>query len=181
MTAIDTNVLVHYHREELPKHREAVALVRAFAEGDTPWAVPVFSLGEFLRVVTHPRVFDPPTSVDDAAAALAEVLKSPTASILGPGQRYWPLLQQVLTQSQAVGNVVFDAQLVALCIEHGVDTLVSEDRDFARFEGVETMPIASYSRRRSPAADLRASPQVPPEHVDNPDPPGSVHREPPAG
>lgn len=148
MTAIDTNVLVHYHREELPKHREALALVRKLAEGDAPWAVPVFSLGEFLRVVTHPRVFDPPTSVDDAAAALAEVLKSPTASILGPGQRYWPLLQQVLTQSQAAGNVVFDAQVAALCIEHGVETLVSEDRDFARFKGVEAMPIASYSRRR---------------------------------
>ena len=160
MTAIDTNVLIHVHREESPKHREALALVRALAEGDATWAVPVFCLAEFLRVVTHPRVFDPPTSVEEAVAALSEVLKSPTATVLGPGQRYWPLLQEVLTQSQAVGNVVFDAQIVALCMEHGVDILVSEDRDFFRFEGVDAMPIGSYSRR-STAASVRPSPPTP--------------------
>ena len=161
MTAIDTDVLIDFHREESPKHREALELVRALAQGDATWAVPVFCLGEFLRVVTHPRVFEPPTSVDETVAALAEVLKSPTASVLGPGLRYWPLIQEVLTQSQAVGKVVFDAQLVALCMEHGVDTLVSEDRDFPRFEGVDAMPIRSYSADGARPPNVRSSPPTP--------------------
>ncbi len=153
MTAIDTNVLVHYHREEMPKHDQAVSLVSSLAEGDTPWGVPVFCLGEFLRIVTHPRVFDPATGVDDAVLTLAEVLKSPSTSVLNPGARYWSLLQQVLTDSQATGNVVFDAQLVAVCIEHGVDTLISEDRDFARFTDITAVPMGMPRDRRGTAAD----------------------------
>ena len=135
MTAIDTNVLIHLHWEESPKHREALALVCALAAGDATWAVPVFCLGEVRGRLDARRV-----------------LKSPTASVLGPGLRYWPLLQEVPTQSQ-VGSVVFDAHLVALCMKHRVDTLVSENRDFSHFDGLDVVPIRSYSHRRSMAAE----------------------------
>ena len=141
MRAIDTNVLVHYHREEMPKHREAVALLKEFAEGQTPWGIPVFCVGEFLRVVTHRSVFSPPTPLEDALSVIKALLVSPAVQLLLPGAGYWPLLTEMTTQAHTTGNLVFDAQIAAVCIESGVDTLVSEDRGFARFEGIRAVPI----------------------------------------
>ena len=141
MRALDTNVLVHYHREEMPKHSEAVALLRELAEGQVPWGIPVFCIGEFLRVVTHRRVFNPPTPLEEALSAIDALLESPTVRLLMPGERYWTLLTDTASRAQTTGNLVFDAQIAALCLEHGVEALVSEDRDFTRFQGLTVVPI----------------------------------------
>ena len=66
MIAVDTNILIHADREEMPLHREAVQALRTLAEGHQAWALPVFCVGEFLRVVSHRRVFDPATPVLEA-------------------------------------------------------------------------------------------------------------------
>lgn len=138
MIAVDTNILVYAHREELPRHAAARARLTALAEGDAPWAIPVFCLGEFIRVVTHPRVFDPPHSADEACAALARVLASPSLRVLSPGERFWGMLAAAVRDADATGNLAFDAQLAALCREHGVSALLTEDRDFDRFPGLRT-------------------------------------------
>jgi toxin-antitoxin system PIN domain toxin len=93
----------------------------------------VFVLGEFLRVVTHARVLSPPSSGADAIAVLEELLSSPSVRLLMPQDRYWELLQQAITESGARGNIVYDAQIVALCRENGVSEILTEDRDFTRF------------------------------------------------
>jgi hypothetical protein len=131
--AIDTNVLVYAHREETSHHRPARSRLRELAEGNAQWAVPVFCLGEFVRVVTHPAVFFPPSTLEEAVGALDGLLASPSVSVLSPGERYWPLLKDALAEARAVGNLAFDAQIVALCREWGVRSLVTEDRDFRRF------------------------------------------------
>ncbi|HEX4602224.1 MAG TPA: TA system VapC family ribonuclease toxin [Gemmatimonadales bacterium] len=133
MIAVDTNILVYAHREETRQHRQALARLRELAEGDRQWAVPVFCLGEFVRVVTHPGVFTPPSTLKDATAALEALCASPGLTVLSPGERYWALLRDALLEAQATGNLAFDAQIVAVCREFGVATLVSEDRDFRRF------------------------------------------------
>ncbi len=138
MIAVDTNVLVYAHREELPQHGQARTRLTELAEGDALWGIPVFCLGEFVRVVTHPRLFDPPYTVDEACRALDRLLASPTLRVLFPGQRFWPLLAEAVCEADAVGNLVFDAQLVALCRETGVSTLLTEDRDFDRFASLKT-------------------------------------------
>jgi len=138
---IDTNVLVYAHREEMPQHRRARARVIELAEGPARWAIPVFCLGEFLRVVTHPRLFDPPFEVPEACAALDRVLISPSLVVLTPGDRFWPLLSRAMREAHAVGNLVFDAQIVALCREAGVSALLTEDRDFHRFPGFSTVHL----------------------------------------
>lgn len=143
MKALDTNILIHAHRKEMAKHVEANLLLHNLAEGTKPWGLPVFCLGEFLRVVTHPRVFAPPTTIRNALAALDELLQSPAVSLLLPGNRYWSCLHDVISQGQASGNVVFDAQIVAVCLEHGIDFLISEDRGLKRFENknIQVLPI----------------------------------------
>jgi hypothetical protein len=141
VTAVDTNVLVYAHREEFPQHRKASARLIELAEGTARWAIPVFCLGEFLRVTTHPRLLAPPFSIPEACEALTRVLRSPSLRVLTPGDRFWPLLVQAVSEADAIGNVVFDAQVVAVCREAGVSALLTEDRDFDRFRGLRTIRL----------------------------------------
>ena len=83
--AIDTNILVYAQRAEAPHHAQATALLTGLAEGENPWALPWPCIYEFLRVVTHPRVFDPPTDLDVALEDLGSLLESPSVVLLGGG------------------------------------------------------------------------------------------------
>ena len=141
MIAIDTNVLVYAHREEAPLHPVALERLRALAEGDAPWALPVFCIGEFVRVVTHARVFHPPTSLETALAFLDQVLGSPSARLLVPGPTFPVEFAAACRNAAAQGNLVFDAQVVAVCREHGVVEILTEDRDFARFGSPRALRI----------------------------------------
>lgn len=141
MIAVDTNILVYAHREELPLHARARRRLTELAEGDVPWALPVFCMGEFLRVVTHARLFNPPTALERAVEALESLCASPAATLLLPGERYWPLLAAMAPAAGARGNLIYDAQIAALCREHGVDVILSDDRDFARFKGVRVQTL----------------------------------------
>jgi len=143
LIAVDTNILVYAHREELPEHGAALAVLRSLAEGRERWGLPVFCLGEWLRVITHPRLFSPPHTVSEAALAAERLLAAPTLELLVPGASYPELLLAAMREGGARGNLVFDAQIVALCREAGVRELLTEDRDFARFPGFVTRPIAS--------------------------------------
>ncbi len=136
MIAVDTNILVYAHRAESPPHPRATAALAELAEGDDAWALPVFVLGEFLRVVTHPRIFDPPSPRAVAVEAVEALLASPSVQILHPGARFWPLLRAALDEAGGAGNLVLDAEIAAVCREHGVTTILTEDRDFRRFPSI---------------------------------------------
>ncbi len=138
MIAVDTNVLVYAHREELAPHRAARTRLVKLAEGDDVWGIPVFCLTEFARVATHARVFDPPFAVAEIRTAIERLLGSPSLRLLHPGERFAELFLSAMEEAKASGNLVFDAQIVAVCREHGVRALLTEDRDFARFPGFAT-------------------------------------------
>ncbi len=142
MIAVDTNVLVYAHRRELAKHDAARRRLIAMAEGRARWALPVFCLGEFLRVVTHPRLFTPPFTPVEACNALGRILGSPSLAVISPGPMFPDLLADAVREANAVGNLVFDAQIVAVCREAGVGALLTEDRDFDRFRGFRTNRLA---------------------------------------
>lgn len=143
MIAVDTNVLVYAHREELPQHARALERLTELVEGAATWAIPVFCLGELLRVLTHPRLFDPPHTTDEACEAVARMLGSPSLRILTPGERYPELLLAAIREARASGNLVMDAQIVAVCREAGASRLLTEDRDFARFTGFRTEALSA--------------------------------------
>ena len=136
MIALDTNVLVHARREETPHHESARRLLLDLAEGDRAWAIPWPCVYEFLRVVTHPRVFDPPTPLADALEDLSSLLESPSLVLLGEGPTHAGHLDRAARTARATGNVVHDAHVAALALEHGVGELLTTDRDFARFPGL---------------------------------------------
>ncbi len=135
MRAVDTNVLVHAHVES-PHTRRAREVLSSVAEGRTPWALPWPCAYEFLRVVTHPRVYQPPMPLDLALRALRAVLDSPSLVLLSETDRHAAIMADVLQAGRATGNLVHDAHIVALCLEHGVTEIYTGDRDFTRFPGL---------------------------------------------
>jgi uncharacterized protein len=132
--AVDTNVLIYAHRSETPKHKLALAKIRQLAEGRSRWAIPIFCLGEFVRVMTHRRIFTPPFTLDEALSSISHLRQAPTLEVILPSENFLTLFEAALREGDARGNLAFDAQIVALCREAGVTTLVSDDRDFARFD-----------------------------------------------
>jgi len=136
MIAIDSNILVHARREEAPHHAQALALLTNLAEGSSPWAIPWPCVYEFLRIVTHPRVFDPPTPPQAAMEDLMSLLESPSLIMLGEGPAHIGHLSRAIRDGQAAGNLIHDAHIAALCAESGVAELLTADRDLARFSQV---------------------------------------------
>jgi len=77
-------------------------------------------------------------------AAIESLLASPSSQLLVPGGRYPPILRGVIAESGMRGNPVFDAQIAAVCFEHGATTLLTEDRDFSRFRGINTLSLSAF-------------------------------------
>ena len=143
MIAVDANILVYARRGDAPLHARAVEALRELSEGDEAWALPVFSVLQYLRVVTHPRIPPRPTPMAEALASMDSLLASPSVRFLVPGRIYWTVLQRIILDCRIVGSQVFDAQIAALCLEQGADTILTEDRDFSRFPNltVKRLPL----------------------------------------
>ncbi len=133
MIAVDTNLLVYAHRKDSQWHEPAERCLRQLAEGRASWAIPWPCLHEFLAIVTHPRIYDPPTKLAQATEQVGAWLESPSVVLLAETDRYWETLRGVLEASRSVGPQVHDARIAAQCRLHGVRELWTADRDFTRF------------------------------------------------
>jgi uncharacterized protein len=140
--AVDTNILVYAHRRDSAFHAVAAARVRDLAEGRAPWALPWPCVHEFYSVVTHPRIYSPPSTLDEAISQIAAWLESPSVVPLSEGPAYWPVLAGLLSAGKITGPAVHDARIAALCQANGVRQLWSADRDFSRIPGLRaTNPL----------------------------------------
>lgn len=133
MIAVDTNILVYAHREDAPFHSRALKVISHLAEGESPWGIPWPCVHEFLAVVTHPKIFDPPTPLPAAIHQVDIWLEAPGLVLLAESDVHWTRLSALLKKGDVVGPRVHDARLAALCLSHGVKELWSADRDFGRF------------------------------------------------
>ena len=133
MRAVDTNVLVHAEIVGSKHHPAARRALETLADGPTPWAIPWPCVYEFLRLVTHPRIFHPPVPMERALADLSAILAAPSLVLLAETPRHAAVMASLLRASGAAGNLVHDAHIAALCLEHGVTELMTGDRDFLRF------------------------------------------------
>lgn len=137
MIAVDTNLLVYSHREELPAFERAEGCIRELAGSGRPWAIPWPCIHEFLAVVTNPRILRPPSPLARALEDVNRLLGSPSLQLIGEGAGYWITFEGLLQSSGVVGGRVHDARIAAICIENGVTELWSADRDFGRFPSLE--------------------------------------------
>ena len=139
MIAVDTNILVYAHREDSPFHEAARERVTELAEGLARWAIPWPCLHEFLAIVTHPRIYAPPTPLGRALEQVDAWLESPTLTLLAEAATHWATLRELLCAGRIAGPQVHDARIAALCRQHGVRELWSADRDFGRFAGLAVL------------------------------------------
>ncbi|MFH1114372.1 MAG: TA system VapC family ribonuclease toxin [Pseudomonadota bacterium] len=133
MIAIDTNILVYAHREDSPWHDVAYERLVELAEGLAPWAIPWPCIHEFLAIVTHPRIYSPPTPLEIAIDQIEAWQESPSLVLLSEAEGYWLHVRSLLQNGQITGPQVHDCRVAALCRLHGVTELWSADRDFGRF------------------------------------------------
>jgi len=134
--AVDTNLLVYAHREDSPWHDAAAARITELAEDRTPWAIPWPCLHEFVGVVTHPRIYVPPTPLSVAISQIEAWLEAPGLVLLAEVEGYWSELRAALEAGRILGAQVHDARIATLCRLHGVRELWTADRDFGRFSGL---------------------------------------------
>lgn len=138
MIALDTNILIAIHRRDSDGHAAAHRAWQA-AGGDTvAWGIPWPCVHEFFGVATHPRVFNPPSSVDEALAALERWRARPTVRFLAEDDSYWTTLSALVRAGRIAGPRIHDARIAALCLDHGVRELWTADRDFSRFPRLRT-------------------------------------------
>ena len=135
MVLLDVNVLVTAMREDAPGHGEIKAYVEGLRRAPEPFGLSDLILSGTLRVLTHPRVFTPPSPPAVALAYIGALRSTPNAVIIAPGPRHWELFTGLLEQSGAIGNLMPDAWHAALAIEHGCEW-VTNDTDFSRFPGL---------------------------------------------
>lgn len=138
MIAVDTNLLVYAHRSDSQWHEPAAAVLARLAEGKAAWALPWPCVYEFLAIVTHPKIYAPPTSLPQALDQVDAWAESPSVVWLTEGEAHWEALRASLLASKVRGPQVHDARVAALCRQHGVRELWTADRDFTRFQGLRT-------------------------------------------
>jgi uncharacterized protein len=143
MKVLDVNVVLPAHRADHPDHDEARAWLEELLARRGQFGVPWVVWWSFLRLASHPRVFEVPTPVAESCAFIAALRGQPGHVEVGPGPRHQRCLQDVLDAGEASADLVPDAVLAAIAIEHGGE-VVSFDRDFARFPGLRwSRPRAS--------------------------------------
>lgn len=138
MIAVDTNILVHAHRAESKWFAQASSAVAELAAGRATWFIPWPCVHEFISVVTHARIFKTPTPVNLACEQVEIWLESPTLVLLTESTNYWRVLRELALKGHIAGPKIHDARIAALCMDNGVSTLLTADRDFSRFPKLVT-------------------------------------------
>ncbi len=133
MIVVDSNLLIYAYTATSPEHVPARRWVESVFSGKDPVRIPWSTVHAFLRITTQSSLFERPFTIAEAAAIIESWMEQPSVAILQPGGRYWSILRRLLRDSQIRGNLVMDAHLAALALEHG-GTLFTTDKDFARFD-----------------------------------------------
>jgi uncharacterized protein len=144
------NVVLAAHRDDHPDFDLVRPWLDRLLSARGPFAIPDLVAGSFLRIATNRRVFSVPTPISDAFAYLDALRRQPGHVVLAPGPTHLELLQRLCDEADATGDLIPDAQLGAIALEHACE-LVSFDRDFARFASVRwIMPGEQEQSRPGP-------------------------------
>lgn len=133
---LDTNVLLYASDRDSPLHARAVRLIDEAAMG--PEIVYLFwpTIMGYLRIATHPAVFARPLSHADARSNVEALLDLPHVQVGSESEAFWRRFTDIADDVTPAGNLIPDAHLVALMLEHGVRTILTRDRDYRKFRGI---------------------------------------------
>jgi hypothetical protein len=131
----DVNVLVYAHRRDAPDHARYRTWLEGVVNGPEAFGLSDQVLSGCLRVLTHPRIFVKPSTLEEALT-FSEALRSAANRVkIEPGERHWEIFKTLCREANARGNLIPDAWFAALAIESGSEW-VTTDRDYARFPGL---------------------------------------------
>ena len=136
MILVDANLLLYAEAADNPFHQAASSWWDAQLSGSAPVCLAWEVVNAYLRIGTNPRVFTQPLALSEALERVQSWLAQPCVRLVSPTTRHWEIFSDLLESGQATGNLVSDAHLAALALEHGCE-LCSTDADFARFPGLK--------------------------------------------
>ena len=135
MIILDVNILLYAYDSESEWHDPARAWLEQTLSGGEAVGLPWQTIAAFVRISTHPRLSGTRFTAAEAVEVVDQWASQPNVRMLGPGEQHWSWFRQMITDGQARGPLVSDAQLAALAVEHG-GVLHTTDRDFSRFPGL---------------------------------------------
>lgn len=135
MTLTDVNVLVYAFRKDSPHHMQSAAWLGAMINSTQAFGMSDLVLSGFLRIVTNPKVFSAPSTIERALSFEAILRDHPNCATIAPGARHWGIFSNLCRSAGAKGNLVPDAYFAALAIESGSEWITT-DRGFSRFAGL---------------------------------------------
>jgi len=131
----DVNVLIYAHREDAADHRRFRDWMEDVVAGPEAFGVSDLILSGFMRVVSHPKIFNPPTPFPRALEFCEFLRDQPNAVLISPGERHWEIFTALCAKAHARGDLIADAFLAALAVESGCEWITT-DRDYSRFPGL---------------------------------------------
>ena len=136
MILTDVNILVYAYREDVPGHSAFHKWLEEVVNSDQAYGFSDLVFSGFLRVVTHPRIFNPPSDLVTAIAFTQIIRNQLNAIPIAPGPRHWDIFRSLCEGANVKGNLIPDAYLAALAIELGSEWITT-DRDYSRFPGLK--------------------------------------------
>jgi len=131
---VDTNVFAYAVNRDCSEHRAAMSSLQTWLSGAVPWCVTWSIVYEFLRLVTHPRVFRHPLSATQALEFLTPILASEIVTVLAPTDRHESVLRATVREfGRPTGNLFHDLHTAVLMREHGITEIMTADSDFRKF------------------------------------------------
>ncbi len=142
MNLVDANLLLYAEDSLSEQHEAARSWWDEQISGTAPVCLCWLVLTAFIRIGTNPRLHQRPLTLKEACTRVQSWFQQPCVRLIQPGKEHWSFFQKMLAEGNAVGNLVSDAHLAALALEHNC-LLQSTDADFARFPGLKwNNPIA---------------------------------------
>lgn len=135
MILVDANLLIYAVNRDADQHKQARRWLERALSGSVEIGLAWIVLLAFIRVTTRAGILTKPLHYSAALTYVDGWLKQPQVELIGPGERHWPILRNLLTNTGTAGNLTSDAHLAALAIEYGAE-IYSADYDFRRFTGV---------------------------------------------
>lgn len=143
MKLLDANLLLFAKNPDFPEHPRVRRWLEELLESGELVGLAWITILAFLRLATNPRLFPRPLSPSDALETVSSWLRRPTVSLLPESEDHWEILESIIRAADARADLITDAHLAAIAIEHGA-TLCTNDRDFGRFRGLKLLdPLAA--------------------------------------
>ncbi len=140
---IDVNILLHASDGSSPLHDKAVEFLYQCASGREVFCLAWVTVMSYVRMATHPSIFDRPLTHEDAARNIDALLATPSCRVISEEEGFWDVYREIAKDVPTRGNLVPDAHLAALLSQHGVVKLYTHDRDFRKFSFLDVRdPLA---------------------------------------